>query len=72
MSLIIGWKAILAHVRGIKDIRTLKRYAQKWRLPIIYLGRRPTIVEGILDRWWCNLRDLLDKRGNGEKNNKKG
>lgn len=38
--LLIGWKAILEHVKGIKDKRTLKRYAEKWSLPIIYLGRR--------------------------------
>jgi len=60
--LIVGWKAILEHVKGVSDKRTLRKYMEEWSLPIIYLSRRPVIVEGILDQWWLNLKKILDKK----------
>ncbi len=61
---ITGWRAISRHI-GIRDTRALRKYADKYSLPIRrWPGNRPVVIPFELERWlieFDNRRKELEK-----------
>lgn len=55
----MGWKSI-AQACDILGWETMKNIALRHNMPIVYLGRRPTISAMELEVWWARL--LLEQR----------
>jgi hypothetical protein len=51
MVIISGWKEI-AFACGFKTRKTIKRKARKYKMPIVYMDRTPTITRKALEEWW--------------------
>ena len=54
--ILTGWKSIAREMGGC-SVLTAKRRAKKLKMPIVYIGGKPTITEQALERWWNNLKD---------------
>ena len=49
--IISGWKEI-AVACGFKTRKTIKRKAKKYKMPVVFLDRTPTITRKALEDWW--------------------
>jgi hypothetical protein len=59
-----GWKAIAARL-GLRDTRTARKWAAKYRLPIIFMFRKPVLDEGIFRVWMVNYMEALREKAGG-------
>jgi hypothetical protein len=55
-----GWKAI-ATACDFKTRKTIRKKAKKYGMPIIYMGRTPTISRKALEEWWEDLKNKRNK-----------
>jgi hypothetical protein len=58
IKLIRGWKPI-RDALGLKcSIQTVRRLARRFRMPVAYLCRKPTILDAMLNFWWLNIQEI--------------
>lgn len=56
--LLIGWKDIRGALGNVSE-RTARDWVSRFRMPIKYMGRRPTITRTKFDEWWENLPESV-------------
>ena len=56
--IICGWKEI-ASACGVKTRKTIKKRAKNYNMPVVYMGKRPTITRKALESWWEELEKNL-------------
>ncbi len=57
MPVLNGWKDIMAYCR-VKDIKTIKKRAKVYRMPIFYIFGRPQTTTDLLDEWFKKCEEL--------------
>jgi len=59
--LLTGWKDI-AHAMGLKSERTARKWARKYRMPIVRIEGKPTVIVAVFERWWIHLHEIGIKK----------
>ena len=49
-----GWGDFV-HLLGVKTERTARERIRRWRIPVKYVGRTPTLTLDALNEWWRKL-----------------
>ena len=57
----VGWKAISKRI-GVKDPRTTRRWVVKYGVPVLFMGRTPTLDEAIYRVWLVSYAEVLRER----------
>ena len=52
--ILCGWRDI-ASACGVKILKTIRKRAKKYNMPICYMDRRPTVTRKAIERWWEEL-----------------
>ncbi len=63
MALRVGWKEI-CKLLGCKDIRTARKWAKNFSMPLIRVYGRPTILDRHFESWWEKVEKKLTQRRN--------
>ncbi len=58
IKLIRGWKAIRDALGLTCSTQTMRRLARRFRMPVAYLCRKPTILDAMLNFWWLNIQEI--------------
>jgi hypothetical protein len=58
-----GWKDIGDAFR-IKTKKTMIKLYKKYKLPIIFVGRTPTITDAEIQNWRDAVRSIMDQQKN--------
>jgi hypothetical protein len=61
MALRVGWKEI-CKLLGCKDIRTARKWAKNFSMPLIWVYGRPTILDTRFESWWEKVEKKLMQR----------
>ena len=56
IKLIRGWKEIRNSLGLTCSTQTVRRLARRFRMPVAYLMRKPTIMDLILKMWWLDMQ----------------
>jgi len=56
--LLIGWKDLCRALGNVSE-RTAKDWVSRFKMPIKYMGRRPTITIEVFNEWWRNLPESV-------------
>ena len=61
-ELLTGWKEI-AQFCGVRSTKTIRKWAKLYRMPVVYMCKKPTMSKSRFIDWHCNL---AKKTGNLE------
>jgi hypothetical protein len=56
-----GWKDI-CEAMGIRSVKTAKKKAKRWKMPIVRIDGKPTIARVTLIEWHANLSRLVNRK----------
>lgn len=59
-----GWKAIAARL-GLRDVRTARKWVVKYGVPVLFMGRKPTLDEAIYQVWLVNYAEIMREKTGG-------
>lgn len=63
LKLLRGWKPI-GHALGLDcSPQTVRRLARKYKIPIVYMAHKPTILNGLLKFWLLGVGKMAMELG---------
>ena len=59
--ILIGWKSI-CQACDIKSVKTMRKKAKKYKMPILFMDGKPTIPADDLLKWWGRTQELSARK----------